>query len=902
MEKSIYRYVWRFSRPQQILLTFLSAVSLPFLYLFYEVPKTIVNEAIQGVRVDYPLDLADKMRVSIFDFEIPLLGPFSLPVDQITYLFVLCGVFLALVGINQGFKYVINVYKGLTGERMLRRLRYTLYANVLRFPLPTFRKMSQGEIIPMVTAEVEPLGGFIGDAFSLPAFQGGYLLTILLFLFVQDWRMALAAVMLYPLQVWLIPKLQRRVNMLGKERVRRVRRLSDRIGETVQGVQEIHAHDTSNFVLTDFADQLFSIYRVREQIYRQKFVIKFLNNSIQQLGPFCFYSIGGYFVITGNLEIGTLVAAIAAHKDLAAPWKELLTYYQQQADASIKYEAVTSQFEPFGIRPEEQQLGEAPEVGPLKGEIVLANLTLTDDQDTAVVDGLSARLALDKRYAIVGSAGSGKEELAMLIARLLDPNKGNLKIGEHDAASMHEAISGRRMSYVGSQGFVFSGTIADNLFYGLKHRPLVEMTYQGEQEHARRLYRAEAERSGNIDYDLNADWIDYAAAGTEGPEALRQEALKVLAMVDMDEEIYRFGLRGTIDPNARPDLAEAILRAREGFRARLSEDPMLVELVETFDRDRYNLNASVGENLLFGNPVSETFDVERLAENPYVLQVLDETGLSADFLSVGYQAAATMVELFADLPADHELFQQFSFVSSDDLPELQALLQRSDKTNLEALPDFDRGMLLSLPFKLIVARHRLGLIDEGLMDKILQARRHFAENLPEHMSDGIEFFELTRYNAAANIQDNILFGKVAYGQAQASERVGALMREVVDGLDLRETVAEAGLNFDVGIAGSRLTGAQRQKLVLARANLKRPDVLILVEPTTSLDSAAQAKIMANILAQYEGRCLIWAVQRAGMAADFDQMLVMRQGQLLELGNFADVSASNDYVKEMLAAE
>ena len=87
--------------------------------------------------------------------------------------------------------------------------------------------------------------------------------------------MAIAAVALYPLQLWLIPKLQMKVNLLGKERVARVRRLSERIGETVQGVQEAHAHDNSNFMLTDFSDQLYWIYGVRERIYRKKFVIKF---------------------------------------------------------------------------------------------------------------------------------------------------------------------------------------------------------------------------------------------------------------------------------------------------------------------------------------------------------------------------------------------------------------------------------------------------------------------------------------------------------------------------------------------------------------------------------------------------------------------------------------------------
>ena len=149
---------------------------------------------------------------------------------QVDYLFLLCGVFLVLVLINGGFKYVINVYEGIVGERMLRRLRYELFSRVLRFPLPHFRHISPGEIVQMINAEVEPLGGFIAEAFALPAFQGGTLLTILVFMFAQDPIMGLAAIALYPFQIYVIPKLQRQVNLLGKARVRQVRRLADRIG------------------------------------------------------------------------------------------------------------------------------------------------------------------------------------------------------------------------------------------------------------------------------------------------------------------------------------------------------------------------------------------------------------------------------------------------------------------------------------------------------------------------------------------------------------------------------------------------------------------------------------------------------------------------------------------------
>jgi ABC-type multidrug transport system fused ATPase/permease subunit len=885
MEKSVYLYIWRHSRRQQITLTIMAAASFPFLYLFYELPKIIINEAITGEGASFPVDI---------------LGLLS--VDQPTYLFILCGAFLSLVLVNQSFKYVINVYKGLTGERMLRRLRFDLFARVLRFPLPTFRKMSQGEIIPMITAEVEPLGGFIGDALSLPAFQGGTLLTILGFLFYQDWRMALAAVLLYPLQVWLIPKLQRKVNLLGKERVRRVRKLSDRIGETVQGVQEIRAHDASSFVLTDFASQLNDIFNVRYGIYKQKFVIKFLNNFIQQLGPFFFYSIGGYFVINGELEIGTLMAAIAAHKDLASPWKELLSYYQMQADAKIKYDAVISQFEPAGIRGPEQQMGDPETEAPLTGELAAANLTLMDDQEVAVVDSVSMKLDLGKSYAILGAAGSGKDYLVQLLATLLDPDKGSLTIGGIDAGTMLESISGRRMAYVGPTSFIFAGSLSDNLFFGLKHRPLQEPAYEDDDARARSTYVAEAERSGNITHDLSANWIDYKAAGVENAAGLRQEALRVLSLIEMGEEIYQFGWRGTIDPVARPDLAEGILRARSGLRQRLREDSSLAQLVETFEDDSYNTNANVAENLMFGTPVDESLDAERLAENEYVRQVLEDVGLTEKFLTVGYQVAATMVELFADLPPDHELFQQFSFVAAEDLPDIQAMLQRTDRQKLDEVDGADRDVLLSLPFKLIPARHRLGLIDDEMQNQLLKARTHFAENLPDELRDSVAFFDVDRYNAAANIQDNILFGKIAYGQAQAMDRVNALVREVVDEMDLREVVSEAGLGFDVGIAGSRLSAAQRQKLAIGRAVLKRPDIAILSEATTALDSGVQAQIMKNLLGEFAGRCLIWSVQRPSMAESFDAVLVLRQGRVVDQGPFEEIKEGSDHVKELLAAE
>ena len=78
-------------------------------------------------------------------------------------------------------------------------------------------------------AEVAPLGGFIGDAFAVPALQGGLLLTAIFYIFSQDPMMGVASILLYPIQGYIIPRLQKKVNLLGKARVREVRAIQERI-------------------------------------------------------------------------------------------------------------------------------------------------------------------------------------------------------------------------------------------------------------------------------------------------------------------------------------------------------------------------------------------------------------------------------------------------------------------------------------------------------------------------------------------------------------------------------------------------------------------------------------------------------------------------------------------------
>src|SRR5271167_2090962 len=359
LDPSIYSFIFRHSLRQQIILLLLTLLSFPFLYYSLELPKIITNKAIKAKYVPQTF--------------------FGVQLDQIRYLMLLCAAYLVMVLITGGFKYFINTYKGRLGERMLRRFRYQLYQRMLLFPLSYFNKNSSAQIIPMITAECESLGGFVGDAVATPAFQGGTLLTNILFMFMQDPVLGVAAVALYPVQGYVIPKLQRKVNLLNRRRVRTVRQVADRVQESASGITDILANDAVKLQLTGFAHLLGVIYDIRFEIYQRKFFSKFLNNFLMQLTPFFFFSIGGYLVIHGSLSVGALLAVLIAYKDLSSPFNELLTFYQSFQDSKIKYDQIVEQFQPAGMMDARLQLDEPETVPPFSGDVVAANLSLTED-------------------------------------------------------------------------------------------------------------------------------------------------------------------------------------------------------------------------------------------------------------------------------------------------------------------------------------------------------------------------------------------------------------------------------------------------------------------------------------------------------------------------------------------
>ncbi|RMD63094.1 MAG: ABC transporter ATP-binding protein [Alphaproteobacteria bacterium] len=721
------------------------------------------------------------------------------------------------------------------------------------------------------------------------------------FIIVQNVWLGLVAALIVAVQAAVIPRLRIPILRLGRQRQLTARQLAGRVAEIVEGAVEIHANDTSNFERADLTARLGRIFHIRFEIFQRKFFVKFLNNFLAQVTPFIFYAGGGILAIRGQLDVGALIAVIAAYKDLPGPIKELIDWEQRRNDVQIKYEQVIEQFTPGALLDPALQDPDARDDVSLVGDIVVSALTVLDETGEPLLRSISFTAGSGEHVAVIGPGNSGKDHLTMALARLLTPTSGTVWINGHDLYGLPEAVSGRRIGFVAQDVYLFPLSVRDNILYSLRHRPVRPPQRDARAAAQRTAWIKEALRAGNPPFDIEADWTDYAAAGATGPEDIDDRIIEILSLVDLEDDVFRFGLDLTVDTERHPNIAEAILKARAALPARLAKDDAK-SLIVRFDPERYNPNASLAENLLFGTPRKPGYAPTALADNPLMRDVLEQTGLVDTILDMGVSIARTMVEIFADLPPGHPFFEQYSFIEADELPTYRALVNKIEKQGLETLDEEERRALMRLPFNYVEARHRLGLIDEALQQRVVAARTMLAEQVARKDPGAVAFYRPDVYDEAASLQDNILFGRIAYGHARAEEIVLRAMTEVLDDLGLRRIVVIAGLDHYVGVGGKRLSAAQRQKIGLARALIKRPDVLVVNDALAVMDALAQARILVRVLKHCTDKGVIWALQRPDACAHFDRIVVMRDKRIVEQGRFAELNKPGSALNKMIAAE
>jgi ABC-type multidrug transport system fused ATPase/permease subunit len=237
----------------------------------------------------------------------------------------LCAVYAGVVLVQGGTKLVLNVYRGWVGERALRDLRHRIHT-VIEAPATTSPAAeAQGIAVSMIVAEVEPIGGFVGESVSEPLLQGGILASVLAYLIHIDPWMALGAFALFVPQFLFVPLMQAAVNWRAGSRIRILRQL---------GIDVI---DQNNGHFRADDQRIDRVFALDMGIFKLKFTMNFLMNLCTHLQIVSALLIGGWWVYTDHLEIGGVVAFISGISRLNDPWGDLVNYFRDVTVTQVKY-------------------------------------------------------------------------------------------------------------------------------------------------------------------------------------------------------------------------------------------------------------------------------------------------------------------------------------------------------------------------------------------------------------------------------------------------------------------------------------------------------------------------------------------------------------------------------------
>ncbi|MEP4036525.1 ABC transporter transmembrane domain-containing protein [Pseudophaeobacter sp.] len=852
-----------------------TACLFPLLYLTLELPKRIINDAI-GAQSDH----------------IDLLG---YSVEKLDYLWILCGGFLIAVLLHGLLKMRINTMKGVLAERMLRRFRYKLIARVLRFPQPYFERVSQGELVSMITSESEPMGGLMGDAVSQPVLQAGQMLTILFFLFTQSPWFGLAAVALIPLQGWLIPMLQRQINLLNKTRIHQVRALASEIGESAAGAATLRINGGWRYRMAAITDRLGRLYDIRFLIYQKKFFMKFLNNFITNLTPFFFYAVGGYLVLEGEVSLGALVAALAAYKDLASPWKELLAYYNQTQDMSLRWDVILERFAPPGMVREELMSGEPDKPLRLNGDVALNSVNVRDSDGNLVLEDLNATLPAGQVIGIAAPSEEDRRAMAELLTREVLPSAGQVSIAGQDLRELHQATLALRIGHVTSRPVLFQGSFGDNVMMPMRHRP------KGSAQDPRRFQAAQL--AGNSSDPFDAPWLDPALAGFASEHDLRDWWVQLLAGIGTESALFQRGMEQTFDPIQHPRLAQCLVDLRPKVRAAVAKSE-LGSQVHGLAPDAYNPALPVAENLLYATlraPISE----EMLREHVDFLDRLRELKLVDDLVSLTQDVVDILRQIFGMDGTDHPLFRKLG-LDPKAYERASALVDNTrSKGGAEALEHDELAQLMIVPFSISAEQIGPAFTDE-MKERILAFRHSHSDELLGTLSDVFERLDEKSFAPGLTVLENALFGKISDSSGARGDELRRLVSQVLVENGSRDMVVELIFDLPIALGGQGLPSSYAEPLAFARATIKRPDILLLDSAFSSYDLDTRIAVHKNLRRLLPETTLVYLEAAFERADVFDAFYELRQGRLVSDDPHHEVAedsaASQDLARKLRALE
>jgi len=346
------------------------------------------------------------------------------------------------------------------GEGFLRDLRVTTFGHLLRQSMSFYDREKAGVLVSRLTSDVDSMSELV--QFGLLQFVSASLLLVftLILLLLMSVPLTLVCLVALPVIVVASIRFQRRSNVAYLKVRDRVGQNLSALQESIAGVRVIQAYGREDEQIRRFGESSEALFDAHMTSVRVSVWYFGLVEWMGVAATGVVVGVGGYLVHQGTVSVGTVAAFVLLLSSVFEPVSQLSQLFNSVQSSGAALHKL------YALLDTEPDVTEAP------GAVDLPPTGAIDVDDVTFAYAAGARPALadvvlsvapGERLALVGPTGAGKSTLAKLIARLYDPTTGSVRFGGVDLRQATLASLRERIVVVPQEGFLFGGSIRDNI-------------------------------------------------------------------------------------------------------------------------------------------------------------------------------------------------------------------------------------------------------------------------------------------------------------------------------------------------------------------------------------------------------------------------------------------------------
>jgi len=373
------------------------------------------------------------------------------------------GAFVVAGFLNWGMSYAQTYLTGWVGERLLADLRNRLFDHLQRLSLGFFERNRAGVLISRLTNDVEAIDQLVTDGVTSLVQNTLTLVGTAIILFILDWRLALATLLVIPfMSVATIVFRTRSARAYSAVR-ERLGLVTATLAEDIAGMRIVQAFTRERTNMRNFRD-VSERYRDSnmETVVLNGLYFPFVD-LLSSVALAVVLGYGGHLYFQGDVTLGTLFAFMLYVQNFFDPVQQLSQLYGTFLSATAALDKIVD------VLDQEPEVVDKPDGSVLprvEGHVRFESVRFGYGDGPEVLHGLDLDVLPGTTVALVGHTGAGKSTIAKLLARFYDPREGRITIDGHDLRDVTQASLRRQLGIVPQEGFLFAGTVTDNIAFG----------------------------------------------------------------------------------------------------------------------------------------------------------------------------------------------------------------------------------------------------------------------------------------------------------------------------------------------------------------------------------------------------------------------------------------------------